>query len=147
LLPGTGMDAHEVPAPPELLTLQREVELTLLQSVVWIPLRMPVAAVPDQHRAAAVFALGNGPLERVVLDRMILHLDREPLLAGNEARPASDRPALHDAVELEPQIVVQAARGMLLDDELVAFCPTRAATRLWRDLELALFSVDLETHR
>jgi hypothetical protein len=29
LLPGTGMDAHEVPAPAELLALQREVELTL----------------------------------------------------------------------------------------------------------------------
>src|SRR4029077_19030326 len=71
---------------------------------------------PDHHAPAAVLSLGNGSLERVVLDRVILDLHREPLDRRVEARPLRPSPALHHAIELEPQVEVQVARGVLLDD-------------------------------
>ena len=40
-----------------------------------------VAAVPNHHRPAAVLPLWDYPLERGVLDRMILHLDGEVFFA------------------------------------------------------------------
>lgn len=48
---------------------------------------------------------------------MILDLDGEPLLAGDQARAASHCPALQHAADLEPEVVVQPAGGVLLDDE------------------------------
>src|SRR5262245_43996712 len=105
------MHAHEMPAAVQLLAVEREGEIALLEALVRIVLGMPAPTVPDQHGAAAVLALRDRTFERVVLDRVILDLHGKPLLAGIEARTARDRPALHHAVELEPQVVVQAARG------------------------------------
>ena len=39
---------------------------------------------------------------------MILDLHRQPLLARHQTGAARYRPAFHDAVEFEPQIVMQA---------------------------------------
>jgi hypothetical protein len=61
--------------------------------------------------------LGNGAFEIAVIERMILHFDREPLVMGIERRALRHRPGLEDTVELEPQIVMQPARIMLLDHE------------------------------
>src|SRR5262245_31227643 len=61
---------------------------------------------------------------------MIFHLYCEPLLARHKARPAGDCPALHPAVELEPQVVMQAPRGVLLDDVGVAAPALHLALRL-----------------
>src|ERR1700688_3857308 len=85
------------------------------ERLVGIAFGSPMAAVPDHHGAAAIFALRDGTLEAVVLDRMVLDMDGEAFFAGIEARPAGDRPTFHDAVELEPQIVMQAPRGVFLD--------------------------------
>src|SRR6185369_6977796 len=110
-----------------------------------IVLRRPVPAVPDQHRAPAVFALWNGPFEGVVFDRVVLDLHRKPLLARDEARATRDRPTLHDAVEFEPKIVVQPARSVLLDHKAIALATRRAASRLGGHVELAFAAVDLQT--
>src|SRR5437762_10325398 len=107
---------------------------------------MPSPAVPDHHRAAAILALRDGTLEVVVFDRMILDLHRQPLLAGDQAWSARDGPALHHTVELEPQVVVEAAGGVLLDDELVALAARLRAARLRCHVELAFAVVDLKTH-
>ena len=78
---------------------------------------------------------------------MILDVNGETLLVGVEARAARDRPALHDAVELEPQIVMQPARGVFLNDVTVAATSAPgAAARLRRDAEFSLLAVDLERH-
>ena len=86
------------------------------------------------------------PSKRVVFDGVILDMDGEPLVVGIEARAARDRPALHDAVEFEPQVVVQPGRVMLLDDIAVAARARLAAARLGGNIELALFAVSFEPH-
>src|SRR5262249_7540656 len=101
LCAGPAAHTHEMPSPVQLLALSFTVQMAFLEGPARVAVRMPAAAVPDQHRAAAVLALRNGALERVVLDRMILHLNRQTLLARDEARTAGNRPALHHAVELE----------------------------------------------
>src|SRR5262245_26947890 len=120
--------------------------MSFLHAGAWIAVRIPLAAVPDQHSAAAVLSLRDGSLEFVVLDRVVLHLDRETLLARHEARAARHGPALHHAVELEPQVVMQPARRMLLDDERIALGTARAAARLRGDVELTLLVICLQAH-
>src|SRR5262249_35868803 len=63
-----------------------------------------------------------------------------------QARAAGHGPALHYAVELEPQVVVQPACRMLLDDELIALVPARPPARLRGDVELALLAICLQAH-
>src|SRR5690242_8194383 len=91
--------------------------MSLLVSPDRIALRLPGAAVPEEHRAAAVFAGRDDPLELAVIERMILDVNGEPPLLRVEARPFRHRPALQHAVQFETEIVVQAPRRVLLDDE------------------------------
>jgi len=138
--------AHEMPGALELLAIESEREAALLEPGVWIALRIPAPAVPDQHGAAAILALRDGAFELVVFDRVVLDADSEPLLAGNQARASRHRPALHHPLELEPQIVVQPAGGVLLDDVLIALGARLPPARLRRHVELALLAVDLQAH-
>src|SRR6266436_3846050 len=107
--------------------------MTFFVARVRVALRVPAAAVPNHDGAAAILSPRDGSLECVVFDRMIFHVDGKALLVRNEARAAGDRPALHHAVELEPQIIVQPAGGMHLDDELISLGPPRATARLRGD--------------
>jgi len=136
--------ADEMPLAVELLALERERQAALLQAGVRIAVGKPAPTVPDHDGAPAIFALGDGAFEFVVLDGVILDMDGEPLLARDQARAAGDRPALHHAVELQPEVVVQPAGGMLLDDEPIALGPRRPPARLRGDVELALALVDLQ---
>ena len=139
LSPGRLLHAHQVPAAVSFLPASVKSRWPFFIALVRIALRRPGAAVPDHHRAAAVLALRDGALEVVVFDRMILDVDGEPLVARHEARAARHRPAHHHAVELEPQVVVQPRRGVLLDDEAGCPCAARLpAARLRGDAEVAL---------
>jgi hypothetical protein len=51
---------------------------------------------------------------------MILDLHREPFDGWIQAGPLWNCPALHDSIELEPQIEVQVTRCVLLDNEAQA---------------------------
>ena len=79
--------------------------------------RLPRAPVPDDHVAAAVLALGDDALEVEVLDRVVLDVHREPPRLRVERRPLRHRPAGQHAVDLEPEVVVQAAGPVALHDE------------------------------
>jgi len=84
--------AHEHPRAFQLVTVQRELEVALLQRRVHIVhLRLPCAAVPQHHDAGTV-AFGNHALELAVLDRVILDLHREPLRLRIEGRSFGDGP-------------------------------------------------------
>src|SRR6185503_3485085 len=114
---------HEHPAPLHAGTVKDHLEIalpvTLADAVFAAALFGFVpAAIPEHHRAAAVFALWNGALECVVLDRMILDLHRQTLDRRIGTWPLGHRPALHHAVELQPQVEVQMTRRVLLDDEV-----------------------------
>jgi hypothetical protein len=112
------LHAYQVPAPAQLFAGQREVELARRKTAPRIPDRLPIAAVPDDDRPPAVLALRNHALEARVLERVILGLRRHPALTRDEARPFRNRPALQHSVELEPEVPMHAARGVLLHDEL-----------------------------
>ena len=117
LLPLAGPLAHpdQMPATAKLVAFQAEFEVTLLVSLVGVALRKPLPPVPYHHRSAAVLALRDRALERVVFDRVILDMDREALFSRHHAWAAGHRPALHHAVELQPQIVMQPPGRMLLN--------------------------------
>jgi hypothetical protein len=54
--------------------------------------------------------------------------------------------ALEHAIELEPEIVMQAPGGVFLNDESVALRPCGMAARLGGDVELAFLPIDLQSH-
>ena len=72
--------------------------------------------------------------------------DRKALLARNETRAASHGPTLHHPAKLEPQVIMQTPRGVLLDDELVSFGPTHLPPRLGGHVELAFPAIYLKPH-
>src|SRR5262249_13884084 len=113
---------------------------------VRIAFGMPRSTIPDQHGAAAIFPLRDGSLESVVFNRVVLDVDGETLFAGDQAWPARDRPALHHAVQLHAQIVMQPTRGMFLYDVAASLAAARFPARLRRDVEFAFLSVDLQAH-
>ena len=80
-------------------------------------LRLVPAPVPDRDRAGAVFAPRDLALERGVLQRMILRLDRE-MIDGRRIRDALRHgPADEHPVTLQPEVVVQPPSAMLLHHE------------------------------
>src|SRR5215218_4213921 len=136
--------AHEVPSPLQAPAFEREGEMALLVAGARIAFRRPAAFVPNDHRAAAILALRDDALEGEVFERMVLGMDRKALLAEGKARPARDGPALQHPVELEPQIVVEAAGIVLLHAEAVAGGGLRAALRLRGAGEVALAAIGKE---
>ena len=119
---------HKMPSPPQAAAMKFEVEMSFLQSLPRVADGLPVAAVPNDHRPAAVFALRDHALIVEIGERMVFRSNGKPLGSRNEARPLRHRPAQQRSVEFETKIVVKAPRGMLLNDELRAF-PNR---RRWR---------------
>ncbi len=146
LLAGPAVHAHQMPAALKLSALEPEFQTAFLQAALRILFGLPLAAVPQHDGAAAVLAFRDRAFEFVVFDRVVFDLDGEPLLARHQGRTARHRPALHHAVELEAQVVVQPRRRVLLDDESRAFAPRGLAARLFSDVETALFPISRQRH-
>ncbi len=128
--------------------MQLELQMPLGIAFLGVVDRRPSPAIPDDHGAAAIFALGDGAFEAAIVQRMVLDMDRQALLARNQARPLGHGPALEHPIHLQPQIVMQPAGGVFLDDEAVAsggLCPF--AARLRRRLEITFFAVGGECHQ
>src|SRR5262249_10026494 len=136
-----------MPSPMQLLAVQGESKMTFFVALMRVAFRVPAAAGPNHDSAPAILSPRDGPLYCGVFIRMIFHVDRKALLVRNEARAGGDRPALHHAIELEPQIIVQAPSGVFLDDELISLGSVRAPPRLRGQVELALPAVYLKAHR
>ena len=99
--------------------MQHELQVALgqrLGSVRDLRCRLPGALVPQHDRAGAVAGLDRA-LEAAVLDRMVLDLDREPLVCRVERGPARDGPGLQHAIQFKPEVEVQPACGVLLHHE------------------------------
>ena len=136
--------AHEMPLASQLLAVQVELEVPFLVAERGIEIGGPGALVPDHDGAAAVLAFGDDALEAAIVERMVLGQHGQPFLAGDQARPLRHRPALQHAVELEPEVVMQAPRRVLLDDIGVAGRRSLAARRLRRLGEVALGVIGVE---
>jgi hypothetical protein len=48
---------------------------------------------------------------------MVFDLNRQPFVGGVQRGSARDRPGLEDPIELEPEVIVETPRRVLLDDE------------------------------
>src|SRR3984893_1261116 len=144
LLSGFRLDPNEVPTPFEPRAVECKRQMPFRKPLLRIALRLPSAAVPHDHRARAIFALRNISLEIKVFDRVVLSADRKPLFAGREARAFGDRPAFQDSVHLEPQIEMQPARRVFLNDELSALAPDGRTCRLRSPCEVALPGIFFE---
>ena len=73
---------------------------------------------------------------------MVLDVDGEVTLTGLERDPVRHRPARERAVALEPEVVVEPARVVALNDEdRLARALSRALERLRRGLRIALAAV------
>ena len=75
------------------------------------------AAVPDLDGARAVVPLRDLTLEAPVLERMVLDVDGEVLLARLERDALRDGPRGENAVPLEAEVVVEPSGVVPLDDE------------------------------
>src|SRR5262249_44524390 len=109
-------------------------------------------AGPPEHCPAAVLTLRNRSLETAVLYGVILDLHGETLVRRIEARAFGHRPALERAVELEPEVVVEMARRVLLHHEGAASRPAPASPApappggLRRGFEVALATGFAQSH-
>jgi hypothetical protein len=97
--------------------VDNEGQMAALKPCMGIAFGLPNAFVPHHDGAAAIFALGNCPLEGAVRKGMILCPYRQPFVGGIEARTLRDGPAQQDAVEFQPEIIMKQ-RGVVFLDEV-----------------------------
>lgn len=110
---------HQDETAMQPLAMKRELEVALLQGLFWrlAAFRLPVAAIPQHHRATAILTLWNRAFEVAIVERVILDLDHETLVVRIERWPLSHRPGFEHPVELEPQIIMEPCGVVLLDHE------------------------------
>ena len=103
--------------------------------------------VPHDHGTGPV-ALADHALEVGVVERVVLHLDREALLARVGRGSLRHRPRAQRPVDLEPEVVVEPRGVVLLDHEARVAAPGAGRrlggvphARLVRDAAAALVAV------
>jgi len=145
-LPLLAAHAREHPSPAELESKELELELAPRDLLARRPVaeRAEPAAVPDDGRPRAVAALGDHALEVGILDWVVLDVDGQAALAVADRGALGHRPAREHAVDLEPQVVVEPPRRVLVDDEQVAVGRPAVAERLGRARGVALVPVLVE---
>ena len=75
---------------------------------------------------------------------MVFGLDRQALLARNQARSPRYRPTLEHAIELEAQVVVQPPGGMFLHHELPPGAALEPGLRFGGSAEIPFLAIGLE---
>ena len=136
------MGGHE--RPDALQPLARQAHL---QAAVTLLLEQLVGArVPDLDPSRPVGAGRDLAGEGRVLERVILDVDGERLGSRLERDTLRHRPGGEHAVPLEPEVVMEAPGGVLLDDEerVGAAAAALAAKRLGRRRRVALLPVGVE---
>src|SRR5271156_4831079 len=102
------------------------------------------AVVPDGDMVGAV---GDGVLELHVVNRVVLRATGHPPVLRVDRGAARDRPRHQDAVDLQPKVVVVAARRVMLDHELwPAVAPSSASRLLGTSPRPLLSPVIAQTH-
>ena len=130
-------------AARQALAVEGDLDLLLLPQV-----GLERALVPDRHGARPVLAGRDLAVEVQVLERMVLGVDRQPVVGGVGGDPVGDRPRGQDAIVLEPQVPVQPRGVVLLDDEpRLARRRRRLARGLAGLLEVALGAVGVQLVR
>ncbi len=97
---------------------------------------------------APYLPLGDDPLERGVVQGVVLHLDSQAPLGRVEARPLGDGPAPEHPARFQAEIVVEVGRQVFLDHE-DPFCRAGGLPfpgRFGGEREIPLGPVAVETH-
>ena len=140
--------AHKVPAPGEALAVQDESQMTFLQRRMRFALRLPASPVPQHDRAAAIFALRDCPFECSIRQRMVFGVHGQPFVGRIKAWSLRDSPAQQNAVEFQPEIVMQPRGVMFLDQIGKSLAGSRLIGRRFRrSVEMALALVFFQGHR
>jgi hypothetical protein len=111
------LGSRQRPQAAQLVARELEQELAVGQPTGRVELVQAAAAVPDDDRAGAVVVRRNDALEIAVLEGMVLGGHRQALLGRVQRGSLGHRPGDQHAVDLQPQVVVATARGMLLHHE------------------------------
>ena len=74
--------------------------------------------VPNHDCATAVLSFGNDALEVRVVDWMVFYLYGEMFLSLGPRQALRHRPRFQDTLHFQPEIVMQAAGIMFLDNEM-----------------------------
>ncbi len=133
------LQLDEYKTSAQLLTVQLEFDLAPLQLLAGVSLSDDAIgpAVPDHHRPGPVVPLRNLSLEVAVVHGVVLGLDRQPLVRGIQRRPFGHRPGFQHALDRQPEVEMQAPRGVLLHHEEIVFLLGRFPCRLRSPLEFA----------
>jgi hypothetical protein len=118
--------------------------VTLFESLVGVEAWLPPPAIPHNHCAAAILALGDVPLEVEILHRVVFGANGKALFTHDQARPLGDGPAFQRAAVFEPQIIMHTPRIVLLDNELPAFTLAAFGLGFGGPAKIALLRVFLE---
>ena len=140
--------AHQIKAAFQVFAVELEFEMPLGIPRDRVFLGPPGAAIPEHHGAGAVLPLRDHAFEAPVFQRVVLDMHGKALVRRIEARPFGNRPAQQHAAELEPEVIVQMTRRVLLDDERKRF-PGFAgdfSAGFGSDAEVALGPIFLQCH-
>ena len=141
------VQTHEGKASVQPLTGQDKLKLAFAHPCVRIGDRLPSAAVPRLHLAAAILPGRDGAFEVGIIDGVVLDMDRHALICGIERRPLRHRPAPQHPAVFKPKVPVESrpVRCVLLHDEhRRASSGGWSRRRLWRDGKVALCPVSLD---
>ena len=121
-----GLDQRVAARDP--LAVQGNDHLALFTGVIEL-LGVVGAEIPHDHLAGAVLPLGDRPLESAVLQRMVFGVHRQVIDRGGLRQILRHGPRHQHTVALEPEVVMQPAGVMLLDDECIALPYSRFGSR------------------
>src|SRR5271170_937930 len=106
-----------MPTPTQPLAIENEFEMAFQQGLVGIVQGTPLATIPDDHRAAAIFSLRDRAFEIEIFERMVLGSHGQAFVGDHQAWSLRNGPAQQDPFVLEPEIVMQPSGVVLLQDE------------------------------
>src|SRR5262249_2554501 len=136
------------PSAVQFFSVQVEFEVPFPVALLRIAQRLPRAFIPEHHRAATVLSLGNRALKATILKRMVFYLHRETLICRVDVWTFGHGPALEPPAELEPKVVMQMRRIMLLNDVRKPLRPGFRLLALWfrGSTKVPFRSILSETH-
>ena len=140
LLLAVQVSRHERPDALEALAAKAHLEPAVILRLE----QLVGAVIPDLDGSRAVGALRDLAGEGRVVERVILDVNGQGLRSRLDRHPFRDRPGRQRAVALQAEVVVEAARRVLLDDEHGRAAAALAAERLRGGLRVAFLPVLLE---
>src|SRR5712692_7738228 len=103
--------------------MQPEFKIAGLPLLFWRLLTGPLigATVPKGDVPCTVVSAWNRAFKAPIIERMVFHVNGEPLDRGIKGWAVRERPGFQNALHLQTQIVMQTAGAMSLNKKTVTF--------------------------